>query len=245
MGLISWIKELGKKKRIRKLYQSTFSEPDVPRESVGGTTYIQWASNSTNDSTSSTTPNTIGYAKVVEKQEDKRAEVKPKDVVGELNSTDEIKINFENLEAKIKVIKKRYKFMKEDMQLAARDEEMAIKYLEAALRYRKMGGKGFAWEVTTQKKIDELRSKYKVTVGSLGSYHRTVPQEAVDEMEKYLKIFRKVTNGEEPDVKLIVDDIVERPLDPIIIAGSPFGPWFYVLGAWDKEIEIMGELFMR
>jgi len=34
----------------------------------------------------------------------------------------------------------------------------------------------------------------------------------------------------------------ERKKDPILLASSPFGKWFYILGAWDKEVEIVDDL---
>ena len=42
---------------------------------------------------------------------------------------------------------------------------------------------------------------------------------------------------------LIIDDGgKETRKDPILLAKSPFGNWFYVLGAWDKEVQYIDDL---
>ena len=79
--------------------------------------------------------------------------------------------------------------------------------------------------------------------------------EAIDELEKFMKEYEKVSPGTKPVLKLIIDDIpekapdgkvkgdsIERKKDPILLASSPFGRFFYILGAWDKEVEIVDDL---
>jgi hypothetical protein len=66
--------------------------------------------------------------------------------------------------------------------------------------------------------------------------------EGIEELEKYAKTYAKVRD-DEPCVGLIIDDGgKEQKKDPILIAGSPFGNWFYILGAWDKEVEYIDDL---
>ena len=37
----------------------------------------------------------------------------------------------------------------------------------------------------------------------------------------------------------------EQRKDPIVLATSPLGNYYYVLGAWEKEIAILDKLFLR
>lgn len=170
---------------------------------------------------------------------DKRKEVKPKAVMKELLG-EKAKIDLVNLDQKIKVIKKRANFMEDELEIGASDERKVLNWLEARKKYPKNGSL-FCWKTTTQTKIDALLKKYKLSLGTISFYKRCIPEEAIDEMEKFTKACRKVTKTN-PDIKIIADPD-ETKKDPIILGVSPFGNFFYVLGAWDKEVEIMDELY--
>jgi len=78
------------------------------------------------------------------------------------------------------------------------------------------------------------------------SYSKNIPMEAIDELEKFLKEYTKVTDEKDkPILRLIIDDVPEskeRKKDPILLASSPFGRYYYILGAWDKHVEIVDDL---
>ena len=72
-----------------------------------------------------------------------------------------------------------------------------------------------------------------------------MPNEALDELEAYLDLY-ELYREDKPVFKLIIDDAPdpvhdgrsqERKKDPILLASSPFGKWWHILGAWDKEVE--------
>jgi hypothetical protein len=66
--------------------------------------------------------------------------------------------------------------------------------------------------------------------------------EAIDELEKFINSYNKVSNIT-PVLTLIIDEGgKEDKKDPILLAGSPFGKWYYLLGAWDKEVEFVDDL---
>jgi hypothetical protein len=66
--------------------------------------------------------------------------------------------------------------------------------------------------------------------------------EAIDEIEKFIAACKKVTDAES-EFRLIIDDGgTETKKDPIMYASSPFGKWFYVIGAWDKEIMYVDDI---
>lgn len=72
-----------------------------------------------------------------------------------------------------------------------------------------------------------------------------MPDEAVEAMEKY-KGMCKALCGKEPIFYVIADkkDFGEkdRRRDPILLAQSPFGFFWQILGAWDEEMIYLGDL---
>lgn len=203
-----------------------------------------WASGgfiSINDFSDSSSLIVDGVA-VGQKKEDKRKEVKPKDVVKEIYGKDP-DLDFTNLDEKIKAIKKRRDFIVDDLGLVAEEENQALVWLMARKKGAKLS-KEFVWPVTTQETVNQLLTKYKLTQATINQYHLALPEEAVDEMEKFTKLWKKVTKAK-PEFVIIADIIKEKTKrrDPILLVTSPFGAYFFVLGAWDKEVEIMHELF--
>lgn len=171
--------------------------------------------------------------------EDKRKQVKPKDVMKELFAK-KVKIDLNNLDNKIKAIQKRRDFMEYDLNLHTGDEDKVISWLKSRKKYAKNVDL-FNWNTTTQAKVDKLLEKYQLTVGSVIEYKRCIPAEAIDEMEAFTKACGKVMRRT-PIIKIIADKD-ETKKDPILLGESPFGNFYYVLGAWDKEVEIMDELY--
>jgi len=181
----------------------------------------------------------------VKKPEDKRIELKPKDVVEELNG-DKPEVSFDNLDEKIKAIKKRRDFMRDDLGIITTEEDQALEWLEARKKGKKMLDEFNKWPLTTSDKIVKLLSKYKLQKAHINQYHLALPKEAIDEMEAFYNLFSKVTDTK-PEFIIIADKMeeVDKKRDPILLATSPFGKFFHVLGAWDKEVEIMHELFLE
>lgn len=178
---------------------------------------------------------------------DERKELKPIEVFKELTA-EKPNLDLTNLESKIKAIKKRIDFMKDDLGATAIEEQNVLSWLEA----RRKGVKAkimaqFDWPVTTTEKLADLLKKYKLTETTFNEYSLAVPQEAIDEMEKYVNLCRKVTKDEPEFILVIEDTPVQKTKhrDPIVLATSPFGKFLHVLGAWDKEVEIMHELYFK
>ncbi len=181
------------------------------------------------------------------KIEDTRQEAKPKDVMKELfgKMPD---IDFKDLETKIKAIKKRRDFIHDELEKPTIEEDQALSWLEA----RKKGKKyleEFRWFITTEDKVSELLKKYKLTKAMLDQYHLAIPAEAIDEMEAYYALWKKVADKKDKPEFVVIADIpkeqkqYERRRDPILLATSPFGKYYFCLGAWDREVQILHELF--
>lgn len=174
----------------------------------------------------------------------KRARKKPVEIFKEILS-EVPKMDLTNLDEQIKIVKARKKVLKDYIgETSLEDENLAIEFLKARKKYLKYKDE-FGWAVTFEEKIDKLCKKYEVTLVNLSSYYKCVPMEGVKELEKFVKAYEKVSNNE-PFFQLIIDEGgKEQKKDPILLASSPFGRWYYVLGAWDKEVIIVDALIYR
>lgn len=186
--------------------------------------------------------NTVHTLATGDKVADTRVVKKPVEIVGEI-VVDQPLLNLDNLDQQIKTVKRRIDVL-EEQSVPLADEHEALGYLKARQRYKKFASL-FRWSITTADKIDELCRTYKVQKVSFASYVKNVPNEALDEIEKFMRAWEKVRD-DKPDLSLIIDyDGPEHKKDPILLARSPFGRWFYILGAWDKEVEIVDDLIYK
>lgn len=241
-NVIKWLKDM--KKKSKPSWQGTRVEQvaDVRRSNVlGGETAVTTPSHYWNYEIRSDP-----VEQYTSKINDERIVAKPKDVLSELYCRDEdFKLDLTNLKSKLKDMEKRRVFMKEELNQSTEEEDHAIEWLKSRMRYVKLKER-FNWPVTNDVKIGELCKKYKVQTASVGVYKRCIPAEAIDAMEEYVKLYKKVADVQPLDIKLIVDvGGPEQKKDPIIYAASPFGNYYYVLGAWDEEVAILDELFLR
>jgi hypothetical protein len=174
-----------------------------------------------------------------EKKVDERIEKKPVEVFKEIIS-EKPQIDLTNLDKKIEMVKKRIEVL-ESAGVSVSDEKEAISFLEARKKYQKYKDE-FKWEITTISSVENLCKKYKLRSVGINSFYKSLPMEAIDELEKFINSYNKVSNIT-PVLTLIIDEGgKEDKKDPILLAGSPFGKWYYLLGAWDKEVEFVDDL---
>lgn len=240
MGVMTDFKKWLRKLRKKNAYKSSYwAEVDVsiPMPTSPSTSatnpnvLVQWVGN-----------NGISETVVKEPPKDLRVEKKPVEVVKEI-LMEKPEISFADLGKQIKVVEKRMRVFKEQ-GCSCLDEQIALRFLKARKKSSK-SYKKFAWPTTTDEKIRELCSKYKLRQVAFQSYAKNVPMEAVDELEKYVDLYESVSD-EKPTIQLIIDDGgMETKKDPILLAGSPFGRWYHILGAWDKEVEYVDDLVYK
>jgi hypothetical protein len=180
-----------------------------------------------------------------EPQKDKRKVVKPVSVYNEILSEEPV-MDLEELDGQIAVVKTRMRMLKKatgiDANNPSSDEYVALEFLKARKKYLKHKDK-FGWALSTPKLIAKLLKKYQLRMVNVQGYYRTLPGEALAEMEKFATAWQKVRD-DEPEYKLIID-ADETKKDPILLGCSPFGRWYYVLGAWDKEVEIVDKIVYK
>lgn len=181
-----------------------------------------------------------------EVKQDTRIEKKPVEVVNEIvGETPKVNLNLDYLDKQLKTVERRRKILREELDVkSTSDEDLAISFLEARIKLVKCKA-NFSWAVTNEDKLNDLCKKYKLQRVGFQGYYRNIPMEAIDELEKYTKLHKQVTKYA-PELSLIVDvGGKEQKKDPILLIKSPFGNWYFILGAWDKEVEVVDELVYK
>lgn len=248
VAIREWFRRLGFKRSQQRSDSSYVQATGTGYGSLVATApYTQFTEYGTSSVLNASVINNLSTAETMQVSEarslkDVRIEKKPVEVVEEIVSPKPV-IQTGNIKEQIRVVSNRL-FVLKKYKGSTTDEELALKYLNARLKYDKYEGL-FFWAVTTDELVNKLTSRYKLRRVSFGSYSRNVPMEAVEELEKYGKAFSKVTTGE-PKLELIVDEGgKETRKDPILLAESPFGKWFYILGAWDKEVKYVDDIVYK
>lgn len=178
---------------------------------------------------------------------DKRIEVNPKEIIAEFEQA--VDVNVEDLQKKLDLAYERAELYKNTLRAPIPDDiRHAICVLEARKNYP-LVSQWIPWKTTTQAKIDALCKKYKLSHRSTSDFIPELPQKAVEEITAYKKV-HEAAFAHEPKVKTLVSLSIiaptkmfrERKGDPILLAKSPFGDFFYVLCAWDEEVKFVQEL---
>jgi hypothetical protein len=119
--------------------------------------------------------------------------------------------------------------------------------LEARKKYPDLKA-SIPWKTTTKERIEEICKKHQVEHRGIAEFIGELPEEAVREVEAFTDVYRKALS-DKPDLQSPVLSIVAptsmfktRKGDPILLAASPFGEFYYVLCAWDKEVKFVEEL---
>lgn len=177
-------------------------------------------------------------------QIDAREAKKPVDVVQELDTVPmPWSVDEESLDDKISLFKDKDKLSN---QRYAKDQIQGfIKRLENRKKYKQHLNFFSSFPNTTDEKIDALLDKYKLDMEKSELFVPTFPKEAIDVMKKYADVCAKITD-EAPVFYVIAEekDFKEKrkKLDPILLVQSPFGFYWQILGAWDKEMLLLHEL---
>lgn len=171
-----------------------------------------------------------------------RIAANPKDVVGELEKPPK-GLSLEGLDEKILIVKDKAELV---AQWRAKEElEGLLQCLENRKKYYEHSAFFAQFDTTTMESIDKLTSKYDLVLNDADIFIPEFPTEAVAIMKEYNKQYKKITDkkarfkviGTSEDFK-----DADGKRDPILLAQSPFGFYFDILGAWDKEMLILSEL---
>lgn len=168
--------------------------------------------------------------------------IKPIDVLDQLE-TIPTPWTLSNLQDKIDVLK--YKSELIVQHYAKREVDALIERLENRKKWEDHKAFFNEFQNTTDEKIDLLLDKYDLVMNTSDLFVPEFPDDAIAVMKAYTEEMQKVC-GKKPVFYVIAEPDKFRKAyerrDPILLAQSPFGFYWQILGAWDKEMILLSEL---
>lgn len=168
---------------------------------------------------------------------------KPIEVFSELERVP-TKIDLDDLDDKIAVMRMKKDCIKNNIYAKKEVIDMVVRF-ENRKKYGEYKKFFEQFDTTSTEKINALVSKYKLVLKSSDLFVPTFPKDATLIMGEFIKN-TKALCAKKPVFYVIAEmkDFHEQSKrnDPILLAQSPFGIYWYILGAWDKEILLLEEL---
>ncbi len=182
-------------------------------------------------------------------QKPKKAKVKPKDVLDELGRIPTM-WSLEHIDEKIDIMKDKVELL--NQEYARNELEDFVSRLEnrKKLHDKDKDKKTFLsyfqqFDTTTDEKIKALTDKYSLVLKNADIFVPEFPETAVKIMKLFTSKVKKIT-GKNPIYNVIAEESMFEEKyarrDPILLAQSPFGFYYHILGAWDTEMVYLPEL---
>lgn len=169
--------------------------------------------------------------------------VKPKDVLHELAKSPTADM-IENIDAKITVLKDKKELIVGGTY-AQKELIGMVERLENRKKWDEFKEFYSQFDNTTSDKIQDLVNKYKLVVKGSDLFIAAFPDEAVAIMKEYRDQTVKLC-GKQPFFYVIAEEKQfkdeYKKKDPILLAQSPFGAYWQILGAWDREMILLEDL---
>ena len=180
----------------------------------------------------------------------KKMKVKPKDILDELERTPTM-WSLENIDDKILIMKDRVELTTQSQTRQELNDLIGRLENRKKLRDKDSSDKKTfqsyfnQFDTTNDEKIQKLLKKYDIVMKSADIFIPEFPDEAIKIMKQFSKKVEKIT-GKKPIYYVIAtndnfEEVYEKR-DPILLAQSPFGIYYYILGAWDTEMLYLPEL---
>lgn len=172
----------------------------------------------------------------------KKIKIKPIDVLNELE-TIPTPWSLALLNDKIEMLKEKEKHIVQ--HYAKREIKALIERLENRKKY--IDHKEFfeRFQNTNDEKINNLLEKYELVKNTSDIFVPEFPSEAIKVMSEYTEKCMEICGKKPLFYVIATEDSFKQTFgrrDPILLVQSPFGFYWQVLGAWDKEMLILGEL---
>lgn len=178
----------------------------------------------------------------VEKPLQQKIMIKPIDALRELETVP-TPFNCEMIDEKIEVMELKRKFIQNNY--SRNDVDGLIERFKARKKYNEHFEFYSRFQNTTDEKIEKLLSKYQLVMKPSDLFIPEFPTEAIRIMAEYEEKTMLIT-GKKCIYYVIADEDKFRKAyerrDPILLVQSPFGFFWQILGAWDKEMLVLGEL---
>jgi len=171
-----------------------------------------------------------------------RIKIKPIDVLNQLETVP-TPFNLNNLDDKIAILRDKEKLIIN--HYAKREITGLIERLENRKKFEEFRVFFDRFQNTTDEKIAILLEKYALEMHPSDIFIPEFPDEAVAIIKEYTEQTEKLC-GKKPVFFVIAEEHLFQKAygkrDPILLAQSPFGFYWQILGAWDKEMLLLGEL---
>jgi len=175
--------------------------------------------------------------------------VKPIDVLKELERMP-TKYSLEGLDEKITMMKDKISMIGQNN--TRNEAEVLLELLKNRKKYYKKADDGkIFWEyfaqfdTTHDGLIKKLLDKYELVMESADIFIPELPAAASETMSEFAKKFQELTERKPRFFVIATRDSFKKNYekrDPILLVQSPFGFYYYILGAWDKEMLYLPEL---
>lgn len=168
--------------------------------------------------------------------------IKPIEVLKELE-TIPTPFSLIGLEEKIFILKDKQKLIVQSH--AKREVGALIERLNNRKKYVEHKEFFDRFQNTTDEKIDVLLKKYDLVMKTSDIFVPEFPDQAIKVMTEYTDKLNLIC-GKKPIFYVIAEPDKFRKAyakrDPILLVQSPFGFFWQILGAWDKEMLLLSEL---
>jgi hypothetical protein len=148
-----------------------------------------------------------------------------------------------NLDEKISILKYKEKLI---TQSYSRNEVTGlIERLQNRKKYMKHKAFFDSFDNTTDEKIEVLLEKYDLVMKTSDLFIPEFPDDAIEVMRQYTKVMKKICKKKPVFYVIAEPDKFRKAYekrDPILLVQSPFGFYWQILGAWDKEMLLLSEL---
>jgi hypothetical protein len=230
--------------------------PDFYKRSFGGnlpTSTENWIVSETYTGMIATNPNSQAPVKKEEKKEVPKADrLTPKGVYTLQMLNDKgfkLKTDPDYVNEMVGTFKDKLALIKSeehDMRNGVQEVASVLMRFENRKKYTEHKAFFEEFPYTTTTKIDELVKAHSyLKIDQVAEFIADMPKEATDVMKNYNKITDKIC-GKQAVFYIIADKDdfkkTEKRRDPILLAQSPFGHFWQILGAWDKEMMFIEEL---
>jgi hypothetical protein len=176
------------------------------------------------------------------KQETVQIAISPMTVLEELERKPD-PFTLQNLDEKLTILRDKATLVRQ--AYAEREVQGLIERLELRKKYVEFATFFGRFDNTTDEQVTKFCEKHGFVLKSADMFIPAFPDEAVKVMKEYTAQTEKLC-GKKPLFFVIATaesfaDKTKR-YDPILLVQSPFGFYWQILGAWDKEMLIVHEL---
>lgn len=161
----------------------------------------------------------------------------------------ELNVEPEYVEKQIASFKDRLQLLKSqdyDMRRGVKEVSSVLMRMENRRSYAEVAEFFAQFPYTMTAKIADLTKNHTyLQIGQIGQFLADLPNDAVQVMKDYSAKTKQIC-GKEAVFYIIADQKdfkkTNTRRDPILLAQSPFGHFWQILGAWDKEMLLVDEL---